>query len=121
MGWQDIEPSAFDRNDKRTLADLYDTLQEVKHIYINARTCSELSRDENAWCIDVLQPLVRLVLKLHGNGKWWFQSVYVALLSYSRYPPLTQCGTQAIPDHQSAIPIPRPFAFALQLRQTHPH
>jgi len=84
LGWQDIEPSAFDRSDKRTLADLYDTLQEVKQIYINARTCSELGRDENAWCIDVVQPLVRLVLKLHGNGKWWFQSVYVPLVSYSR-------------------------------------
>jgi hypothetical protein len=70
LGWQDIEPSAFDRCDKRTLADLCDTLQEVKQIYINARTCSELSRDENAWCINVVQSFVRLVLKLHGNGKW---------------------------------------------------
>jgi hypothetical protein len=69
LGWQDIEPSAFDHRDKRTLTDLCDTLQ-VKQIYINARTCSELGRDENAWCIDVVQPLVRLILKLHGNGKW---------------------------------------------------
>src|SRR2546421_67689 len=75
LGWQDIEPSAFDRSDKRTLADLRDILQDVKEIYINARTCKELSRDENAWCMDVVQPLVRLVLKLYGNGKWWFQSV----------------------------------------------
>ena len=67
--------ATFEADD--TLADLCDTLQEVKRIYINARTCSELGRDENAWCMDVVQPLVRLVLKLHGNGKWWFQSVYI--------------------------------------------
>ena len=82
LGWQDIEPSAFDQSDKRTLADLRGTLEEVKRIYINARTCSELGRDENAWCLDVVQPLVHLVLKLHGNDKWWFQSVYLYTLHF---------------------------------------
>jgi hypothetical protein len=80
LGLQDIEPSAFDRCDKRTLADLYDTLQEVKQIDINARICNEFDRDENAWCMDVVQPLIRLVLKLYGNGKWWFQNVYMPSL-----------------------------------------
>jgi hypothetical protein len=42
LGWQDIEPGAFDGRGKRTLTDLCDTLQEVKQVSTNARTCSEL-------------------------------------------------------------------------------
>jgi hypothetical protein len=113
LGWQDIEPSAFDRCDKRTLTDLCDTLQEVKQIYINARTCSELGRDEDAWCMDVVQPLVRLVLKLHGNGKWWFQSVYMPPFSPTEeIPPLTTVlhrQSQTInPQYLSLVPSPSP-------------
>jgi hypothetical protein len=50
----------------------------VKFIFLNARDCMKYSRDENAWCIDVVQPLLSLAMDLYGNGKWWFQSVKVA-------------------------------------------
>ena len=120
MGWQDIEPSAFDRGDKRTLADLCDTLQEVKQIYINARTCSELGRDENAWCMDVAASRSSGLEATRQRQMVVSKRVYTpSPLLLQELPPLTHCATQAIPDHQPSVPISRPFAFTLQPRQTH--
>ncbi|KAF2634935.1 hypothetical protein P280DRAFT_523597 [Massarina eburnea CBS 473.64] len=51
------------------------TLQRVKDIWLNARTCQLKGRDENAWCMDVVKRLVKLALKLEGRGKFWLQSV----------------------------------------------
>ncbi|KAF2183978.1 hypothetical protein K469DRAFT_739699 [Zopfia rhizophila CBS 207.26] len=32
-------------------------------------------RDENAWCMDVIKPLVKLAMRLEGEEKFWLQSV----------------------------------------------
>ena len=52
------------------------TLSKVKKIFQRARTCKTGGRDENAWCQVVIQPLMKLALKLSGNGKLLLQSVY---------------------------------------------
>lgn len=44
--------------------------KKVKSIFLNARDCKDGSRDENAWCDDVVRPLVYLAMDLYGNGKW---------------------------------------------------
>lgn len=76
MGYQTTKLDDFDRNDKRSTEELATIWKEAKKIFLNARDCKDGSRDENAWCDDVLQPLVHLAMDLYGNGKWWFQSVY---------------------------------------------
>lgn len=61
-------------------AEEFSTMWEaVKIIFLNARDCKSGSRDENAWCDDVVRPLIQLAMKLYGEGKWWLQSVYVQL------------------------------------------
>ena len=32
---------------------------------------------KNAWCMDVIQPLLRLAIEEDGSGEWILQSVYV--------------------------------------------
>jgi hypothetical protein len=51
--------------------------EEVKKIFLNARDCKDGSRDENAWCDDVVRPLVHLAIKICGDNRWCFQNVYV--------------------------------------------
>ena len=77
MGHQTIKSADVNRNDKRSTEELSIIWEEVKKIFLNARDCKEGSRDENAWCDDVVRPLVRLAIDLYGDGKWWFQSVYI--------------------------------------------
>jgi hypothetical protein len=80
FGFQRIERNAWD---ERTANDMDDeaqveaanTLRKVKKIWRNARVCELQGRDENAWCIDVILPLVKLALKLEGRGKLILQSV----------------------------------------------
>jgi hypothetical protein len=50
-------------------------LRKVKKIWLNARMCQWRGRDENAWCMDVIQPLVKLAMRLEGEEKFWLQSV----------------------------------------------
>jgi hypothetical protein len=42
-------------------------LPKVKEIWLNARVCELQGRDENAWCMDVILPLVKLALRLDGG------------------------------------------------------
>ncbi|KAF1840122.1 uncharacterized protein K460DRAFT_371339 [Cucurbitaria berberidis CBS 394.84] len=51
--------------------------KKIKEIFLNARDCKNGGRDENAWCDDVVRPLVHLAMELYGNDRWWFQSVHV--------------------------------------------
>jgi hypothetical protein len=61
----------------------------VKAIFINASGCMKDSRDENAWCDDVVRPLIRLAIKLYGDGRWWLQSVYVECIACWPCPQLS--------------------------------
>ena len=72
-----IGEEAFDHEDKRTLADfvLVDTLQQVKKIFQGATLCTRFGRDENAWCFNVVWPLIELAIKFHGKDKWQPESV----------------------------------------------
>lgn len=50
-------------------------LRKVKKIWLSARVCESRGRDENAWCMDVILPLVKLAMRLEGGDKLWLQSV----------------------------------------------
>ncbi|RMZ71957.1 ribonuclease h [Pyrenophora seminiperda CCB06] len=77
LSMQPIDEEAFDHTDRRTLADfaLADTLKQVKNIFQSATLCAEFGRDENAWCFNVVWPLMELAIKLHGGNKWRPESV----------------------------------------------
>jgi hypothetical protein len=85
FGYQRIERHAWSEITARTLSNpsvdgeartgsAY-VLRKVKKIWLNARMCQSKGRDENAWCMDVIQPLVKLAMRLEGEGKFWLQSV----------------------------------------------
>jgi hypothetical protein len=61
----------------RSPEELSASWEEVKKIFINARDCKDGSRDANAWCDDVVRPLVYLAMKMYGDNRWCFQNVYV--------------------------------------------
>lgn len=85
FGYQRIERHAWSENMTSALSDpIVDdearigfeyVLRKVKEIWLNARVCELQGRDENAWCMDVILPLVKLALRLDGDGKFWLQSV----------------------------------------------
>jgi hypothetical protein len=77
VGHQTTKPADFDRDDARSAEELSTLWKEVKKIFLNARDCKDGGRDENAWCDDVVRPLIRLAMELDGSDAWWFQSVYV--------------------------------------------
>lgn len=79
MGYQTIKPADFDAGDRRSANELTALWETVRDIFLNARDCKDGNRDENAWCDDVVQPLLRLAMHLYGNTRWWLQSVYVQL------------------------------------------
>ena len=79
MGHQTTKPADFDRSDTRSTKELSTIWEEAKKIFLNARDCKDGSRDENAWCDDVVRPLVYLAMDSYGNNRWWSQSVYVHL------------------------------------------
>jgi hypothetical protein len=72
-----IKEEAFDHTDKRTLADcgLADILREVKRIFQGGTLCAQFGRDENAWSLAVVWPLLELAIKLHGGDRWRLESV----------------------------------------------
>jgi hypothetical protein len=75
--WSDSTPQTFsnqdvDNEDQEALTYVF---KKVKEIWLSARICQARGRDENAWCIDVIQPLIKLAMKLEGEGKFWLQSV----------------------------------------------
>lgn len=80
VGHQTTKLSDFDRNDMRCVDEMLPIWKEVKKIFLNARDCKDGSRDENAWCDDVVRPLVELAITLYGNDRWWFQNVFVHLV-----------------------------------------
>ncbi|KAL5371474.1 hypothetical protein DPSP01_014248 [Paraphaeosphaeria sporulosa] len=84
FGYQRIERHAWDQSTARSLSvtvggeerkRLAYVLRKVKKIWLNARVCQSRGRDENAWCMDVIQPLVKLAMRLEGEEKFWLQSV----------------------------------------------
>jgi hypothetical protein len=79
VGHQITKPGDFDRSDMRSAEEMLTIWKEAKKIFLNARDCKDGSRDENAWCDDVVRPLVHLAIELYGGDRWWFQNVYVEL------------------------------------------
>lgn len=86
IGFQRFKPAAFSKTATRDLSDpdldpvvraeLEYTLRKVRKIFRKALHCQTRGRDENAWCDDVVRPMVRLALRLYAKGKLCVQSVY---------------------------------------------
>ena len=86
IGFQRFKPVAFSNTATRDLSDpsldtaarteLKYTLRKVKKIFKKALHCQTRGRDENAWCDDVVRPMVKLALRLYAKGKLSLQSVY---------------------------------------------
>ena len=70
----EIPEFAFSNSDvpESTLGSLWD---EVERIRSQARDCDMYGKDENAWCLDVVQPI--LLAGLRGTSKLHLTSVYV--------------------------------------------
>jgi hypothetical protein len=78
IGYQRIERLAWDENaavEDEERARHIRVLRKVKKIWQKARVCQLRGRDENAWCMDVVQPLLKLAIKLEGADKLCLQSV----------------------------------------------
>ena len=86
--------------------------EAAKKVFLNARDCKNGSRDENAWCDDVVRPLIHIAMDLYGRGRWWFQSVYIHLparLLETQLTCRTSSQSQSInPLYLSMIPAPVP-------------
>jgi hypothetical protein len=75
FGYQKIETHAWDEGRSDPSPEEIYVLRQVKEIWLNARVCQLRGRDENAWCIDVMQLLVKLAIELEGEKKLWLQSM----------------------------------------------
>ncbi|KAH8689736.1 hypothetical protein GQ44DRAFT_241180 [Phaeosphaeriaceae sp. PMI808] len=78
------------------------TLGKVKKIFQRAQTCYALGRDENAWCQVVIQPLVKLALKLSGRDKLLLQSVHDFLVLSMFSKQLTHSGNPRSFNHPTS-------------------
>jgi hypothetical protein len=76
LGLQQISKSAWDPDDTDPAVHQH-TLEAVKNIFLCARYCTENGRDENAWCAEVIRPLLELALSLSNTKDLIVQSVYV--------------------------------------------
>ncbi|KAF1808816.1 hypothetical protein P152DRAFT_210105 [Eremomyces bilateralis CBS 781.70] len=71
----EIDDDAYDETDQRAPKDILSLLDNIQRIVANARDCEQNHRDENAWCMDVIQPLLELALKESVSNEWLLQSV----------------------------------------------
>lgn len=74
MGANAIPASAFYNSGApdSTLDSLWDEVEEIRS---QARDCDMYGKDENAWCLDVVQPILRAGLR--ETTKLQLTSVYV--------------------------------------------
>ncbi|KAF2468393.1 uncharacterized protein BDR25DRAFT_344352 [Lindgomyces ingoldianus] len=106
-----IDEEEFDEADSQNAAELADTLRRVKTIFQNARLCTEYGRDENAWCFDVVYPLLELAIKLHGKDKWRCESVQSQSLS-PRYLSSIPDPTHTSPTRMKTLYRKTDFCFS---------
>jgi hypothetical protein len=76
LGLQQISKRAWNHDDTDLAVD-QSTLEVVKDIFLCARHCAENGRDENAWCAEVVRPILQLALRLSNTADLMVQSVYV--------------------------------------------
>ncbi|KAF2105499.1 hypothetical protein BDV96DRAFT_373268 [Lophiotrema nucula] len=76
LGLQQISKGAWDPDCPDPVVDQY-TLAAVKDIFLCARHCTAKGRDENAWCAEVVRPLLELALRLSDTKDLMVQSVCV--------------------------------------------
>lgn len=70
IGYQFLKNTDFDSQDSSfSNGDLMRWWSSVKEIFLNARDYKNGSRDENAWCNDVVIPLLRLAIMLRGDSR----------------------------------------------------
>lgn len=75
MGYQTTKPTDYDAGDTLSADELTAVWESARDLFLNARDCKDGNRDENASCVDVVQPLLHPAMRLYGNRRWWLQSV----------------------------------------------
>lgn len=71
----DVPDRAFNLADERDENDLGDLLKSLEAILKRARECDMYGQDENAWCIEVIQPLMACGLALSETNILQLKSV----------------------------------------------
>ncbi|KAF1962894.1 hypothetical protein CC80DRAFT_530789 [Byssothecium circinans] len=85
----------LDRNDTRSAEELSTIWNEAKKIFLNARDCKDGGRDENAWCDDVVRPLVHLAIEFQS------QSINPLYLSTIAAPSLSDSRRRKLMDRKT--------------------
>jgi hypothetical protein len=70
-----IDDDAYDENDERPANQCALIVDRVKDVWQGAMLCTEHRMDENAWCQEVVIPLLDLALILHGRRSFRRASV----------------------------------------------
>jgi hypothetical protein len=103
LGLQQVSKRAWN-SDNNDLAINQKTLEAVKDIFLCARHCTENGRDENAWCAEVVRPLLELALSLSDTKNLMVQSVYVVPTHLSNLEEcIDSAFCQPIPNRQPRI------------------
>jgi hypothetical protein len=70
-----IDDDAYDESDKRPSEQLAFAVDRAKAVLQGTQLCTTYNKDENAWCLDVVIPLLDLALVLHGRDTFRRESV----------------------------------------------
>ncbi|KAI8930556.1 hypothetical protein NX059_012166 [Plenodomus lindquistii] len=70
-----IDDEAYDERDERSAKQCALVIGRVKAVLQGTQLCTTYNKDENAWCLDVVVPLLDLALVLHGRDSFRCESV----------------------------------------------
>ena len=69
-----------------TLLRLLTIWKEAKKMFLNAPDCKDDSQDKNAWCDNVVRPLIYLAIDLYSNGRYYIQPLLSSLKTIANPP-----------------------------------
>jgi len=84
IGAKEIPNSAYFDSDHLSDSMLDSLWDELKRIFFEARHCDMYGKDENAWCLDVVQPI--LSSQFHGANQLQLLSVQSQQINASLLP-----------------------------------
>jgi len=84
IGAEEIPNSAYFDSDHLSDSMLDSLWDELKRIFFEARHCDMYGKDENAWCLDVVQPI--LSSQFHGTNQLQLLSVQSQQINTSLLP-----------------------------------
>jgi hypothetical protein len=70
-----IDDDAYDESDERSAKQCALVIDRAKAVLQGTQLCTTYNKDENAWCLNVVIPLLDLALVLHGRDTFRCESV----------------------------------------------